>query len=230
MTFIRTFAAAALAVATLLPPTKAHAELVLSQLVVDLQPGKHGRQDIEVINSGSDVLYIAVEPREVLNPGASQPLSRQDPDPEQLGLLVSPARMVLDTGQRKLLRIAAISGPLERERVYRVTVKPVVGELSSEQAGLKILVGYDVLVLVRPRAAQPQVVGTRAGNVLTLRNNGNVSVELMSGKQCDSAGKACQPLAGGRLYAGAQKIVTIDASRRASYVLKLPDKLIPTEF
>jgi hypothetical protein len=111
-----------------------------------------------------------------------------------------------------------------------VTVKPVVGELSSEQAGLKILVGYDVLVLVRPRTAQPRVAGTRAGNVLTLRNNGNVSVELMSGKQCDNAGQACLPLTGGRLYAGAQKIVTIDASRRASYVMKLPDKLIPTEF
>lgn len=232
MMFNRTFftAAAFALTAALLPVSQASAELVLSQLVVNLEPGKDARQDIEVFNSGSDVLYVAVEPREIIGAGTSKPSFRQDPDPEKLGLLASPARIVLEPGERRLLRIAAITDPLDRERVYRVTVKPVVGQLSSERGGLKILVGYDVLVLVRPTTANPQVTATRSGDVLTLRNTGNVSVELTGGSQCDAARKRCDPLPGGRLYVGATKTVTVDPYRRASFVLKVADKVIQREY
>ena len=232
MNFVRTFAVATMwaLTAAFVPTGEARAELVLSQLVVDLQPGKLARQDIEVINNGPETLYVAVEPREVVGAGTSQSSSRQDPDPEKLGLLVSPARMVLDPGKRKLLRVAAIAGRSNPERVYRVTVKPVVGQLSSESGGLKILVGYDVLVLVRPSAAQVRVNGTRSGKRLTLSNEGNTSVELTGGRQCNTLGKDCQELPGGRLYAGAEKAVPIDPGRPVSYILKLRDELIPKEF
>lgn len=232
MIFTRTFAVAAILALTaaFVPTNKAGAQLVLSQLVVDLQPGKQGRQDIEVINSGPQTLYVSVEPREVIGPGTTQSSSRQDPDPEKLGLLVSPARMVLDSGKRKLLRVASLNGGLERERVYRVTVKPVVAQLSSEKAGLKILVGYDVLVLVRPATPQIEVNGTRSGKVLTLRNDGTASVELTGGKQCDQTGKNCQDLPGGRLYAGAEKSVPIDPALPVSYMLKIRDEFIPKRF
>ena len=92
--------------------------------------------------------------------------------------------MVLEPGQHKFLRIATIASK-DRERVYRVTVKPVVGQLSSEGSGLKLLVGYDVLVLVRPLEVNPHVRGTRSGDQLTLKNDGNVSVELVDGKECE---------------------------------------------
>lgn len=214
----------------LAPTSEAGAEMVLSQLVVDLRPGKQSRQDIEVTNSGADVLYVAVEPREVLGAGTSHTSDRQDPDPEKLGLLVSPTRLILDPGERKLLRVAAITGGLDRERVYRVTIKPVVGQLSSDSGGLKILVGYDVLVLLRPATANAQITGSRSGNELTLHNTGNISVELTGGFQCDSLSKRCDPLPGGRLYAGATKTLEIDPRRPAKFVLKAADKLIPAEY
>lgn len=216
--------------AAFVPSTGARAELILSQLVVELQPGKVARQDIEAQNNGADILYVAVAPREVIDAGTSRTSSREDPDPEKLGLLVSPARMVLDPGKRKLLRIAAVTGFLDRERVYRVTVKPVVGKLSSEKAGLKILLGYEVLVLVRPSAPQVQISGIRLGKSLTLRNTGNASVELTNGEQCDERGKICQQLPGGRLYAGAEKVISIEPQRSVSYVFKQGMRLVPMQF
>jgi P pilus assembly chaperone PapD len=213
----------------LLPLSAAHGELVLSELVVELQPGEHSRADVEIWNNGEERSFVAVEPREVLGAGTSSESSRKDPDPEKLGILVSPARLVLEPGQRRLLRIASIA-PTNGERVYRVTVKPVVGPLASAESGLKVLVGYDVLVLVRPADPRPHVTASRSGNQLTLRNDGNVSVELVDGKACDASAKSCSDLPGGRLYAGAEKTVRIAAAFKADYKLKVGTKLLPAAF
>lgn len=215
--------------ATLAAPTRARAELALSQLVVELTP-ERGRSDIEVWNNDSERAYVATQPREIINPGTPAETRRENPDPEKLGLLVSPAQMILEAEQRKLLRIAAIAPASDSERVYRVTVKPVVGEVSASSSGLKVLIGYDVLVLVRPNNPKPHVSGARSGDKLTLRNDGNVSVELVDGKRCDLTGKACSDLDDGRLYAGASKTVSVPADQRVEYKLKISGKLIPVQF
>jgi P pilus assembly chaperone PapD len=212
------------------PAGPAEAELLLSQLVVELAPAKHIRSDIEVWNNDSERAYVSAEPREILDPGTPSESRREDPDPERLGLLVSPSRMILDPGQRRLLRIAAIAPSSDRERVYRVTVKPVVGELSAPGSGLKLLIGYDVLVLVRPRDMKPHVSGTRSGGRLVLMNDGNVSVELVDGKMCDAAGKSCSDLPGSRLYAGAEKAVDITPGSQVQYKLKSGPTILPVQF
>jgi P pilus assembly chaperone PapD len=186
--------AAAVALAAALAPAAAQAQIVLSNLVVELSPGKDSRQDVEVLNNGSERAYVAVEPAEIVNPGTPAEARRSDPDPEKLGLLVAPSRMILEAGQRKLIRIAELAAPGDRERIYRVTVKPVVGPISSDQSGLKLLIGYDVLVLVRPAQPRPSVTVTRAGDTVTFVNDGNVSVELEQGRQCDPTDKLCSDL------------------------------------
>lgn len=217
------------AASSAVPLDAARAELVLSQLVVELAPMDHARADVEVFNHGDERAFVAVDPREILAPGTGRESSWVDPDPEKLGLLISPARMILEPGQRKLLRVATIQAN-DRERVYRVTVKPVVGQLSAQSSGLKLLVGYDLLVLVRPSKLQPHVSGVRSGSKLTIRNDGNVSVELVDGRQCDAASSHCEELAGGRLYAGAEKTVDLSVGRRAQYNMKLGDTVTPVQF
>lgn len=207
------------------PLSGARAELVLSQLVVELAPGTRERADLEAWNNGSERIFVSIDPREIVDPGKASESSRSDPDPDKLGLLVSPARMILEPGQHKLLRIASIAAG-DRERVYRVTVKPVVGQLSSEASGLKVLVGYDVLVLVRPSELRPHVTATRSGNRVMLKNDGNVSVEL-DGRGCDSAMQSCKALPGGRLYAGAVKAVEVGGVSKIDYRLKIGAKLLP---
>jgi P pilus assembly chaperone PapD len=196
-------ALAALGLLVLLTPA-ARAELVLSQLIVDLAKTADGRADIEVWNSSDERAFVVAEPSEILNPGMPAEQRRAEPDPEKRGLLVAPARMILEPGQRKLIRIAAIGPRSSNERVYRVTVKPVTGELSSSETGLKLLVGYDVLVLLRPAVPQPKLSAARDGARITFRNQGNASLELVDGRQCRAAQTDCNALPGKRLYAGAE--------------------------
>ena len=183
---------------------RASAELVLSQLVVDLAKPTEPRADIEVWNNSDERAYVVAEPSEIKDPGTTAEKRVSQPDPERRGLLVSPARMILEPGQRKLVRIAAIGQRSAIERVYRVTVKPVTGDLDSTETGLKLLVGYDVLVLLRPTEVHLGVVASRAGKRVTFRNEGNASVELADGNQCDTSKTHCVPVQGKRLYAGAQ--------------------------
>ena len=198
------------------------ADLVLRELIVELQPGKQVRDDVEVWNNSPERTYVSVEPREIINPSLSTQGIRKDPDPQKLGLLVTPARMILEPGQRKLMRIASLSGDPEREHVYRVTVKPVVGGVQSDDTGLKVVIGYDVLVLVRPAQAMPHVTGSRKGRELTFSNSGNVSVEVVDGRQCAASHSSCTDLPGKRLYPGASWTVDLKSDLPAEYVLKSP--------
>ena len=208
--------AAFLFVSLLQPSSAARAELVLSQLVVELNADRKLRDDIEIWNNSPERVYVAAEPSEIIHPGQLTEARRQEADPEKRGLLVSPARMILEPGQRKLVRVAALSPDRLRERVYRVTIRPVAGALSPEQSGLKILVGYDVLVLVRPADPRPKLVGKRAGNILTFRNEGNSSIELVDGRQCEAGGE-CVELPGKRLYAGAEWSQQLRSSSPVEY-------------
>ena len=186
------------------PAYQARAELVLSQLVVDLGADSRQRDDVEIWNNSDERTYVVVEPSEILNAGKSSQVRHQEPDPEKRGLLVSPTRMILEPGQRKNVRIARIGTDTDRERVYRVTVKPVVGDLATEDSGLKVLVGYDVLVLLRPRESHPVLNSSRSGGSLVFRNDGNASLELVDGKQCEASTRRCIELPGKRLYSGAE--------------------------
>lgn len=200
--------------------TATYADIVLSQLIVDLQPGKHGRDDIEIWNSGTERAYVALDAREIVDAGLAGERRRDEPDPEKLGLLVSPARMILEPGQRRLARIANIGEQAARERVYRVTVKPVAGPLAANDSALKILIGYDVLVLVRPAEIRPNLIGRREGATLTFRNDGNASVELVEGRQCDAALANCTNLPGKRLYAGAQWSERLHSAGPVQYTVR----------
>jgi P pilus assembly chaperone PapD len=212
------------ALAAAMPTSAVRAELVLSELIVDLQPARQARDDIEVWNNSPDRSFVAVEPREIVDPMLASQSARKDPDPEKLGLLVSPARMILEPGQRKLVRIASIAPPADREHVYRVTIKPVVGGVESEENGLKLLVGYDVLVLVRPAQPVVNVTAERKGRSLVFHNAGNISVEIVDGRQCKAEHEDCTALPGKRLYAGAQWTVELNSDLPAEFTLKSPGR------
>jgi P pilus assembly chaperone PapD len=179
----------------------ASADLVVSQLIVEMDADRK-TTDVEIFNDSEERSYIVIEPKEVLRAGTPAEDRVSKSDPKELGLLVSANRMILEPGQRKLLRLAMVGAPGDKERVYRVAVKPVVGDVSGSATGLKVLVGYDMLVLARPATVgEPAIVAERLGRKLTLTNKGNSSVELGDGQYCRTLGN-CTPLAGKRLYAG----------------------------
>lgn len=182
---------------------EAHAEMVLSQVIVDLLPGKPPREDIEVWNDGAERMYVLAEPFEIHRPGTAAEQRVAVTDPEQAGLLVSPLRLVLEPGERRTIRIAAIGARSATDRIYRVTIKPVAGSVTAEDSALKVFVGYDTLVLVRPETFEGDVEAIRNGRSLTLRNSGNTAHEMFDGRQCNAAGDDCRELPAKRLYPGA---------------------------
>lgn len=207
----------------MLPIAPVSAELAVSQLIVELKPGASRSADIEIYNDSDERSFVSVEPREILNPGLSTEKPLLSPNPEKLGLLVSPTRLVIEPHQRRRLRIAAIGLVHPQERIYRVTVKPALGDVTGTETGLKLLVGYDLLVLVRPPANKAKVEVTRTDSVLTIVNRGNASVELAEGKQCDGNGNNCQLLRSKRLYAGATWQQSLPRPTPGEYRLRSAD-------
>lgn len=190
------------AVVVALAAAPAHAEMVLSKVIVDMQPADPGYDDIEVWNDGPERLYVVAEPSEIRSPGLPGEQRVSDPDPAVSGLLVTPQRLVLEPDQRRVIRVSAVAPRGEVDRIYRVTIKPVAGEVSADVTALKVLFGYDALVLYRPAGIAGGITATRAGRHITLRNDSNTAQELFDGKQCDAAGQNCKSLPSARLYAG----------------------------
>ena len=197
----------------------ARAEMVLSQVIVDLQPGKPSHDDIEVWNDGPERMYVVAEPAQIQSPGMPAERRVRIADPAVSGLLVTPQRMVFEPGQRRIMRVAALLPRDMSERIYRVTVKPVAGPVTAETTALKVLLGYDVLVLVRPQQIAGDVSATRNARKLTFRNGSNSAQEVFDGRQCDAAGKNCKTLPATRLYAGAQWTIDLSYDTPVEYRL-----------
>lgn len=196
------------------------ARLGVSPVIVDFQPEQPKSSDIELFNDGTERVYVVVEPSEIKRAGTAAERRDQVPDPKLLGLLAAPSRLILEPGQRKYLRIVMLNDPADSDRIYRVTVKPVTGEIEASTTGVKILVGYDVLVIQRPTQPKAEIRGSRSANSLTLSNDGNTNAELFQGRECDAAKLHCRDLPGHRLYAGASWTVPINANDRVEYSIK----------
>ena len=128
------------------------AGMSLSQAIIHFEDGGERSQDVEVFNQGQETLYVRVEPTIVNNPGTKQESREKYRDPRKAGLLVSPQRLVIAPGARKRIRFVRLDKPApnikeqnkaiatEKDRVFRVLVKPEVGELESTQTAVKIVV------------------------------------------------------------------------------------------
>ena len=194
-----------------------HANMVLSNAIVHFDEGASSRQDVEITNMGSEPLYVQIEPHIVLHPGTDKEERLAIKNPREHGLLVTPSRMVLAPGTAKSMRIVKLAYPgdpkQEKERIYRISARPVVGDVTSEQSGVKILIGYEVLAIVYPSSPIPDLVIERNGLTLTAENRGNTNVLLQEGFQCATPEQPledCSPVRGKRMYPGLKWSVDLE--------------------
>lgn len=213
-----------------LAPAAAHAEMMLSKVIIDLQPGKPNHDDVEVSNDSAERMYVVAEPVQVLQPGTPAERRVAITDPAVSGLLVTPRRMVLEPGQRRTIRLAALIPRDLNERIYRVAVKPVAGPVTAEVTALKVLLGYDMLVLVRPLRITGEVTGRRNGRRLIFRNASNTAHEVFDGRQCDGAGANCRNLPSTRLYPGAEWTVDLTYDTPVQYQLNSGSSTVSRRF
>ncbi len=186
------------------------AGISLSQAIIHFEEDGKRSEDVEVFNQGQETLYVKVEPSIIHNPGTKEESRELYRDPRKAGLLVSPQRLVIAPGARKRLRFVRLDNgqETEQDRVFRVLVKPEVGEVKSDQTAVKIIVAYEVLVLSQPKNANFQLNHFFEGKVLTLKNKGNTNVLLQKGTQCppgqsvEDENNQCAELPGKRIYSG----------------------------
>ena len=181
----------------------AMADMVLSEVVVDLQSPDQRRHDVEVWNDGEETLYVEVKVIAIRNPEAAKPERVVLEDPRNAALLATPNRLAVAPGDRKRVRLVVREAATDRDLVYRVAFAPVENPAESdEQLAFKVLVGYEALVIVRPPGGRPELRVVRRGKRMRFENQGNSSLLIRHLEQCPTSADACQEIAGNRLYAG----------------------------
>ena len=210
---------------------EAQAQLGADRLVLDFDDTKVSRRDVMLSNDGSEPLYVEVGVEEILV-GSGGERSTRKGTPDQLGLLVTPNRLIIEPGQRRPVRAVLLQRPAT-ERVYQITMKPVVGELQSDAAKVpgkktmrvKVLLGYQAIAFARPAMIKEDLQASRAGRTLRFANAGNVSMVLDSGRQCatpDLPAERCDRLPSKRVRPGAVWELPLGGDGPVTYTVQAP--------
>ncbi|MCA0899310.1 fimbrial biogenesis chaperone [Microbulbifer agarilyticus] len=188
----------------------AWAAMSLDKMIVHMDAIPNAREDIVVYNPDQETLYVQTEVFRVDNPGTENEKLVPVVNPEDFKLLISPSKAVIPAGAQKRFRLMNVESGIERERVYRVTFKPVVGEITTEASGLKVLVAFQALIFVQPVGGTYALQLEHSGDQINLKNNGAVNAEIIGVQHCVSE-QQCSPVElAGRLYPGAEKRVPLD--------------------
>jgi P pilus assembly chaperone PapD len=190
----------------------AHAEMLLDNSIIVIDESNQ-RQDISVKNTSEiENLYVNVELYKVEFPGTKdENLIKVEGDIKR-NFIVTPTKLVVPPGDRKLVRFLNISGLADIESVYRVNFTPVSKpqEVNYDpikidgkeiRTGVQVVIAYQVLVLVSPKDPKVDLSVTREGQIVTLKNQGTTNVLLFDGKQCHPVNTSeCQDLTSFRIY------------------------------
>ncbi len=183
--------------------------MVLDRAVIEFTPGRFDREDVVITNPDDETMYIEVEVAEILRPGQPGEERVAIRNPRDVHVLATPSRLVLPPGASKLVRLVNLGGHDDVERVYRVHVRPIPPEMEAQRTGIKLLVAFDLLVLIAPDRPTRELAASRTGRELELENRGSANVLMRRGVQCrddsqldDPEEGDCIELDGRRLYAG----------------------------
>lgn len=202
----------------------AQAEMYVDRSIVTFEPGEPSREDVEVSNTGDDVMYVQVEVLRVDNPGTPDEERVKVSNPQDLKLLATPSKLIIPPGSRKLIRIVNLQSSNERERIYRINVRPIVPPLEEETSQLRIVVAYQILTIVQPDEPETNLSVTRDGTTITFENSGNSNVLLSDGRQCKTdTEEECQELTSRRLYAGNTWELSLPYDAPVSYSVRTYD-------
>lgn len=204
----RNYYSIALLLGLLLSSHSAFGQLSVNRSVIEFT-AKTKVQDIEVLNTGDFKLYLDLKVAEIVNPESENPTRVELSDPRTASVLVSPKQLLVPPGQRKRVRLILREAASDVDRVYRLSVKPYTGKLSlggsggdKKSSAIKVLVGYDLLLLSRPQKLNPQVEVNRSPTAIEFKNRGNTNVLLRKITQCEGSQVNCVDLQPNRLYAG----------------------------
>lgn len=178
------------------------ADMLVDRSIVIFEPGDSTREDVKINNTGDDNLFIRVEVVAVERPGEPDEQRVEVTNPQEHKMIVTPSQLVVPPGGQKLIRLVNLQPSNNTERVYRVTVRPVVPPLAEGESQLRIVVAYQILAIIQPDSPSAVLKTSRDGSRITFTNSGNSNVLLSEGRQCAPDNTSdCRELAAHRLYA-----------------------------
>lgn len=193
-----------LAFSVLLLSSSLHAQLAIDRIIVDFLPDSNITEDVLLINeSDSETLFIDVDILQVSEPGTEKEQRLVVDDPSKIGLIATPAKVILPPGSRRNVRLVNMLDERDSESIFRVNFSPVAAETDRNENEIRLMLGYQALVIVRPDNPVIDLDSQRKDGEITLANNGNTNVFLERVRQCtDSELTECVPLGDRRLYPG----------------------------
>ncbi|NOR79239.1 MAG: hypothetical protein GQ529_00160 [Methyloprofundus sp.] len=194
------------------------AGMSINKAVIDFSVNTPKLTDLLVSNTGDEILYAKVEIFEIVNPGMKNEQRILQKPPENMDIIVTPNRVAVPVGSKKMLRFMNLKSAETKERIYRVHIAPVAGEFIAEQSGVKVLFAYDVLVIGRPIQPIANLTINRVGKHLTIHNSGNTNILLYNGKQCQQEQQPCHDLPVKRMYAGASWELDLPLDKALNYI------------
>jgi P pilus assembly chaperone PapD len=194
--------------------------MLVNRSIIVFKPGQAPREDVSILNQNNEEnLYVSVEIIQVKNPGSEEEERVKVTDPGQSKLIVTPNRLIVPPSGRKTMRLVNLQ-PGEEERIYRVTVKPVLPPLENPESSMvRIVVAYQLLVIVQPVEPLENLSVVRQDRELIFENTGNTNVLISEGAQCDNSGGNCVDLPTKRIYAGIRYTVPLSYDTPVSYKL-----------
>jgi Mat/Ecp fimbriae periplasmic chaperone len=179
----------------------ANAGIIVDKMVVDSFLKNSKQQNVFVYNDGDEIAYVAIEVFEIKNPGEED--EKRVPVDIKSGnrLIVAPNKLTIEPSEKGRLQFIINDTNLKNDRIYRVSVIPKISgvELNSG-IGIKILIGYDLLVISRPDKPKFDLKVLKDKDSITFINNGNTNILLNNVKQCDNTNN-CTTILSKRLYA-----------------------------
>lgn len=170
--------------------------------------GNHSTLLKRVRNSGDATAFVRVQITEVRY-GADEKPQEVEIDHQQAAagassLVASPSRLIVPAQSQQSARLL-YQGDRQQERYYRVRFVPVLPQSLDEfalseaegeayrqelSAGVNVLTGYGVFVIVRPSNARYDVRTEETEQHFLLRNAGNTTVVLEDVRECSGRGAA----------------------------------------
>jgi P pilus assembly chaperone PapD len=215
----------------LFPGPDAQADLIVNRSIVEMVRGE-ARADVVLINSDTTSnLYIQVDPYAVTKPGETDQAMTKLTAEENLGMLVSPNKLVIPPGGRSVVRVLNLDPASVAERIYRINFIPVSPPVEIEtpaddtvRSRLEVVVAYQVLVIVQPEQPVAVHAAMRTGTEAVFRNEGNSNYLMTDGEQCNPADAAdCRQLPDRRVYPGNSWQLQLPFDGSFSYKLRKPD-------
>jgi hypothetical protein len=193
-----------------------------------------------VRNSGDATAFVRVEINEVVYDKEGKPTEHPidktrigSNDKDHHALVSSPDRLIVPAGGQSATRLVR-EGNLDQERYYRIRFIPVIPEKPEEfalnekeadeyrkslRAGVKIVTGYGMILIVRPELPRYHTQLSESGSEYAVHNLGDSTIVMSNYRDCRTAAD-CSEYRTLYVRPGQQERITKQPGHTYSYELR----------